>query len=156
MESQLEKTQKCVEDKHRISINIDAQSLQEINTEPQSVKPHKGLYPKLTKACTQNSQRRVPKTHKGLYPKLIIFHSLFVSLLTLLSVFSSQGRQCLFQLSISNRLCVSIQVMILCLSPRDASVFFNCLFLTDYVCLYRLWFYVYLPGTPVSFSIVYF
>ena len=70
MESQLEKTQKCVEDKHRISINIDAQSLQEINTEPQSVKPHKGLYPKLTKACTQNSQRRVPKTHKGLYPKL--------------------------------------------------------------------------------------
>jgi hypothetical protein len=70
MESQLEKTQKCVEDKHRISINIDAQSLQEINTEPQSVKTHKGLYPKLTKACTQNSQRRVPKTHKGLYPKL--------------------------------------------------------------------------------------
>jgi hypothetical protein len=69
MESQLEKTQKCVEDKHRISINIDAQSLQEINTEPQSVKTHKGLYPKLTKACTQNSQRRVPKTHKGLYPK---------------------------------------------------------------------------------------
>ena len=62
MESQLEKTQKCVEDKHRISINIDAQSLQEINTEPQSVKTHKGLYPKLTKACTQNSQRLVPKT----------------------------------------------------------------------------------------------
>jgi hypothetical protein len=86
----------------------------------------------------------------------IIFHSLFVSLLTLLTVFSSQGRQCLFQLSISNRLCVSIQVMILCLAPRDASVFFNCLFLTDYVCLYRLWFCVYLPGTPVSFSIVYF
>ena len=47
----------------------------------------------------------------------IIFHSLFVSLLT--SVFSSQGRQCLFQLSISNRLCVSLQVMILCLSLGD-------------------------------------
>ena len=49
----------------------------------------------------------------------IIFHSLFVSLLTLLTVFSSQGRQCLFQLSISNRLCVSIQVMILCLYLSD-------------------------------------
>ena len=77
-------------------------------------------------------------THFVSFPVVIlfIFQGLFVPLLIVIvyislsicilidhdSVFSSQVHQCLFQLSILKRLCVSLHVMILCLSLSDFCV----------------------------------